>query len=496
MRRSYNSVTLTGEPIGYGWHHGYDWQAGLMTNVPSVQITNDGGRIYLTDGIAVEPGVLPPGAVRVRQTFLVVQAVCDLNRGKYQGDYLWFVQQVDGTFRSCSSQYNRYEARVAVGGGYEVIVPGGLVYAFGTNGVLLTITHPAGQQVTLDYEAVSGGGQRLAKVRHSNGQYLEFHYAGAKLVRVTTPDPEVYVEYEQDGNGDLVAVTHHDGGRVDAASYTYVREAGRSRHWLRTRRNVNEEEFQYAYGTASGPSALTLMSRGPNGEYALWVEYVANHLTRTRFQRGDKDLVSDYVFDPVTALPLKITGPNDPMRVESFRYDGMLSPVGHRFEEAGDYVSVEATYDAGRNPLTFGVGFNQTAVQDWHLGWNTGDKTLASVTDPMGRQLTVGYSNSLPVEVAVHGESGSVYRTQFSHLPGGLLVAVTNANGNGVRYAYDSQGYVTNVTVGTGLWVAAQYNVLGAVTNVTLPGENGNRIVGLRVDGRGPKVSITTDSGS
>ena len=494
MRRSYNSVMLNGQALGYGWHHGYDWQAGLMTNVPTVEVTNRGGRIYLTDGEEVQAGVLPPGSVKVKRTYLVVQAVCDLGLGKYEGDYLWFLRQADGTFRSVCGQYNRYEARAAAGGGYEVVAPGGLVYAFGTNGALLAITHPGGQQVALEYEAGPGGVQRLARVRHSNGQYLEYGYTGSRLTRVGTADPGVYVEYEQDGNGDLVGVERHERGVVHRAQYGYQVEFGRSRHWLVSRRNVNGEEFIYRYGTASGPSAPAVLNRGPNGEYEVWVEYVDSNVTRTREARDGEMVEREYRFDPVTELPVRMTGPGGTNRVERMRYDGRLCPVERRVEEKGEYVVFGAAYDAGRNPVTAGVGYNRAAGTDVTMGWNA-DKTLSWVKDALGVGLGVDYTNALPLVLRAECPTGTVSRTVLTYLPGGLVASVTNANGRGIMIGYEGRGYVTNVAAGSNLWVGVQYDVLGYATNLTVPGEQGNRDVGLKVDARGRPLEVRYPNG-
>jgi RHS repeat-associated protein len=484
LRRSYNSVMLTAEPLGYGWHHGYDWQAGVVTNMTSVPLSaGEWGR----------DGGMPSSAVTVVETCLVVQAVCDLSGGLYSGGILCFSKQADGTYKPASQQYNGYEARGVAGGGYEVVAPGGLVYAFGANGSLQRITHPAGPQVTLDY-GVTGGVSRLVKVRHSNGQYLDFQYAGGKLVRVNTPDPGVYVEYAQDTTGDLVGVTRHDGGRSYTSGYSYVREGYRSRHWLKSRTNSRGEVIDYEYASSSGPTALAVMNRGPAGVYEAWIDYVSDTFTRLRVQRDGEELATDYTFNSVTKLPMTIVGPNNTNRVETFRYDGQLCPVEHRYSEGGDYLVTRTAYDTNRNPVATDVGYNRPAGTNVALGWNA-DKTLSWVKDALGAGMGVDYTNALPRAVREECPTGTVSRTVLTYLPGGLVSSVTNANGNVVTFRYESRGYVTNMAAGTSLWAGVQYDVLGYATNITVPGGNGPRSTGLKVNGQGRPLQVTYPNG-
>ena len=392
----------------------------------------------------------------------------------------------------------------------------GLVYTFGTNGFLAAITHPCGQGLTFAYGVPAGDTRsRLLSVTHSNGKYLQFQYAAGRLARVNTPDPAVYVVYVQDADGDLVAVVRHGAQGVWTTTYTYQigvpdgvntpytpeyiaqmrSQDWQSNHWLVERVNGAGERFTYTYRSDPDAVAVALSVRGPQDEYATRLEYEDNNLTRVNALRDGKTLSTDYYYDPLTLLMQQVVGPTDTTRIESYRYDPRFCPIEHRYSEDGDYLSLAATYDSGRNPISLGAGYNQTPVQDWHLGWNSADKTLASVTDPLGRTVTVSYTNSLPADVAVNGNSGQVYRTSFAYLPGGLLAAVTNANGNAVQLGYDGQGYATNILVGTDIWVSIQYNALGYATNITMPGENGVRSVSLSVDEGGRPLSVIYPNG-
>ncbi|MEI6516137.1 MAG: hypothetical protein WCO77_09170, partial [bacterium] len=462
----------------------------------SVQaLVNNNGKIYLDDpGLTASADILPRVSV-VTQTFLVVEALCDLNGAKDEGDYLWFVKHTDGTFEACNAYTSRkrYRARTRTEGGYEILVPGGVVYVFDNAGKLSGITHPCGVNVSMEYEPfVEMTRPRLKYVRHSNGKFLEFQYSGQRLIRVNTPDPSVYVEYGQ-SHDDLISVIRHgpQGGRTN--SYSYKIEGGRSRHWMMSRKNANGEVFTYVYATSSGPTARAMTTHGPTGEYLTWFEYPDVGHTTVKQPRDGRNLVTEYYYDPLTLLTKRVIAPNG--SVESRRYDPQLCLVEQRYVEGSEYLSLVATYSDDRDPVAVGSGYNQPAVTNWQLTWNSSDKTLAEVTDALGRTATVQYANSLPSEIAVQGESGMVYRTTFAYLANGLLAAVTNANSNSVQYQYDGQGYATNMASGTSLWVGAQYNALGYPTNILMPGENGVRTLGMVVDEHGRPLVIKFPNG-
>ena len=289
LRRSYNSLcSAQAEPLGYGWHHGYDWQVGLISSVVATQPILKDGNIYLSDPSLTGVADIMPRVQTVTQTFLLVQAMCNLNEAPYKGDYLWFMRKADGSFLACNPQNNRYEARSVWGGGYQVLVPGGVVYTFGANGLLSSISHPCGVQVTLEYESLPGSKPQLRTVRHSNGKCLEFQYSGTRLARINTPDPSVYVEYVHNGAGDLTDVVRHGVAASNTFRYVYQEDGEHSRHWLGKRRNPVGEEFSYRYRADSRPTAPAVMSKGPAGEYSTWLDFPdKGHTTMTLERDGE-----------------------------------------------------------------------------------------------------------------------------------------------------------------------------------------------------------------
>ena len=109
------------------------------------------------------------------------------------------------------------------GGLYSVTTPAGTRYDFNASNRLVRVSSWNGTSVTLERDAPTGPIRRAV---HANGAYLAFDYSEeGQVVRVTTPDPTVWVEYGYDREMKpfqaLVSVLRHDGNGVSTNRYAY-----------------------------------------------------------------------------------------------------------------------------------------------------------------------------------------------------------------------------------------------------------------------------------
>lgn len=233
--RSYNSQLLYDGIMGARWCHSYDW------------------RLYISP------------------TSILLQAVVDLGLGAYMGDLHHFQKDETGSFYILGdTAYRLFEEQ---DGGYSLLVPGGLVRRFDTNGVLSNITHPAGQSVTLHYTGTYPT-QQLARVEHTNGQYLDFEYEGGLLAHVRTPSENLYVSFSYDVWNTLTNASLHTKRGVFSEVYDYGASDGFRDRCLRRRVGPDGTEFRFDYIVADGESSLcTGMHAGPERRYEVKLRY-------------------------------------------------------------------------------------------------------------------------------------------------------------------------------------------------------------------------------
>lgn len=99
--------------------------------------------------------------------------------------------------------------------------PSGLCYTFNTNGYLTTIREPWGNTIALAYTNVGAAREFVRRAEHSNGQYLQFRYSGQNLVRVETPNTNLFITYAYDANGQLTNATRWASGSIRRSVYDY-----------------------------------------------------------------------------------------------------------------------------------------------------------------------------------------------------------------------------------------------------------------------------------
>lgn len=183
LRRTYVSRSRRGGNLGIGWSHAYEWG-----------IERDGSHV-------------------------VLHAYSDPEARAHGSERTFDNPALGGE----SVDKNGYRLVRDEGGLYSVTTPAGTRYDFNASNRLVRVSSWNGTSVTLERDAPTGPIRRAV---HANGAYLAFDYSEeGQVVRVTTPDPMVWVEYGYDREMKpfqaLVSVLRHDGNGVSTNRYAY-----------------------------------------------------------------------------------------------------------------------------------------------------------------------------------------------------------------------------------------------------------------------------------
>jgi YD repeat-containing protein len=219
--------------------------------------------------------------------------------------------------------------RIEAGGGYTRYAPDGSVQRFDSGGRLRSRTDPRGGEVSFVYDAQG----RLREARTRAGHALRFEYKGPsrRVDRVTGPGG-IKVLYSFDGDN-LVGVTDSRGTLL---TYRYddlhnMTEAKRSdgwrekitydadRDWALKRESADgcSENYSYTSGkrtnAAGDERATTQVTRTcgkkiSKARYDFWYRESPrgrDALVRAKINRDG--ITFDFVFNPVTGIPTKVT---------------------------------------------------------------------------------------------------------------------------------------------------------------------------------------------
>ena len=180
LRRSYSSADAFVGDLGYGWTHSYEGRVrALADGRVSVRASGEGGA---SAACRTFPAIGPGASVTNADGYA-------LSRG------------ADGL--------------------YAMTSPGRTRRAFDAAGRLASVTAWDGTRVSVLRDAAG----RVERVRHDCGAELVFAYSTNALVRVDSPDPSVWVAFEQGASPTfrvLGRVVRHDGDRASTNAYSYA----------------------------------------------------------------------------------------------------------------------------------------------------------------------------------------------------------------------------------------------------------------------------------
>lgn len=299
-------------------------------------------------------------------------------------------------------------------------------WRFDAGGRLASVRGPASGTVTFGYAA-----GLLVSLVHEGGRRLDLEWEGPRIVAVRGSCGRV-ARYRYDDEGDLVAVERVLGDRRyvtdDAGLVVEVWDAD----GVRLCRNVYDGEGR------------VLSQVSPFGRE-----------TRFAYQPGRRTVVSDTTDGPVSIFE------HDP----AGRLVGLVDHLGHRMERSfdADGRCVAATGFAGSRTVQSFEADGRSATRRGPGGveerWDYDDAGRVAGHEVVGgARLDLDYEGDGPVPTRIAGPDGWEIGIEAA---GGMVTALTDADGVSVHIDYDADGNVVSVA-----------NVLGAVT-VTEPHVSG-----------------------
>jgi RHS repeat-associated protein len=275
---------------------------------------------------------------------------------------------------------------------------------YNSSGHLITVTDPAGRQLTFTYS-----GPHIATVTDPVGRTWTYSYdADGNLATATDPMGRTWsFTYDSrhlmltitDPRGEVTTNTYNSNDQV--ASQTDP--IGATTTWV------------YSGDPTSAAGGTTTMT-DPNGNVTIY-DYATLELMSITRASGTSDAAStSYIYDPSTLGVSSVTDPNGNVSTNTYDSSGNLLTTT---DPLGDTTSY--SYNSFNEVLTKTSPLGETTTNTYD-----GNGNLLTLTDPLGGVTSYTYGDS--------GHPGDV-------------TAITDADGNVAKYAYDSDGDVASATV-------------------------------------------------
>ncbi len=308
------------------------------------------------------------------------------------------------------------------------------VWAFGADGLVATVTSPATGTFTFGY---TGG--LLTSLAHEGGRTLALEWDGARVVAVRSSCGRS-ASYRYDDAGDLVGAA-----RV-----------------LGARRYVTDGDGRVVEVWDGDGVRLCRNSYGAEGRVRAQVSPFGRE-TRFAYHPGNRTVVSDTEDGPVSIFEHDHAG----------RLVGLVDHQGHhmrrRFDAEGRCVEAVGFDGAVRRQDVAADGRSATRVGPDGVDerWSYDDAgRLTSHQVEGGAELLIDYAGATPLPARLHGPEGWEMRVESV---GGLVTALTDADGVTVRFDHDADGNVVAVTNGLGATTTTVPHVSGLASRVTYP---------------------------
>lgn len=313
--------------------------------------------------------------------------------------------------------------------------------------------------------------RRLVAIREWSGRRIEIDWSPAGFIsRVSLHVPEtgfrhVYVAYEQDRAGDLVAVRDALGN-----PYRFAYDA----HHMVRHTDRNGLSFHYEFDRTPESWRVT-RSWGDGGLYAYRFEYVdAAMQRRITDSLGHVSVVTlDERGLPVSEI--------DPLGGKTvFEYDeagrttAVVDQDGHRteyvFDERGnltlhvrpDGAAIVRQYDENGKVLSI----SDPSGQEWKQRWNSGGK-LIEIISPLGFVSRYEYDSRGCLRLHTNARGAS---TAFSYDSYGRIANFLGPEGTGSRFVHDALGNLKWKIDAAGRQTMCRFDAKCRLTEVLLPG--------------------------
>lgn len=349
--------------------------------------------------------------------------------------------------------------------GFELSMSEGTVCRFDTNGFATAISNMTGQSLTFLY-AGNGSTQLLTRVEHDNGQFLDLIYSNRMLVSVGTPVSNYLMRFEYNSSTNLIEAIRSTSDGYSSITYSYDPAHGS----LTQRVNRVGDAFKYSYSYYTNSlgkidSKATGMSIGTNNYYQTQMVYGQDGVSnRAGYVRNGQVYYWESVHASASKRVKKIISPTGE-KTSYFHDQAFNKAKTVTVSTDGGIYTTTNRYASAHNLLGVSSGIGTSPTNEWKFEWDESLSLPVAVEDPTGSRTEMTYTNARIIRLAQIGD-GILNHTIFTYGPGGLLRTVTNANGNGVSFSYDSWGNVNRIEPELGPIIEFSNSRLGYVESV------------------------------
>ena len=490
FRRSYGSWSTRTGALGYGWTHSYEWSVGSPRDLPETGSKAPKVVVYASG----ETG--PTDAVHIFPA---------LEKG--QGAH-----NADG-----------YELFRSGDGRYTLTTPTAVSYAFDIAGRLSTVATWNGTRIILERDAASG---RLIRVVHDNGKALCFTYdETGKLVRVDTPDPDVWLTFGYVSIGDnrlLSSVVRHCRDKESSMHYVYNEwpRPGRDlpAYWVLMLPTCHNEGFlssaplltrkQDANGLSTifmyrrlddGPTAKCEYTAMDGELFGTFLDYNERKLklelgkTDLRFHHAGGEGHTVVEYDNYRREVSRRTYAE--VITRNYSNNGDIIAERKSNTQTGAYIETTKTYDNNHRMASVGVAYCSTPSHFTSVQWNEQRGIPCRIESPEGRVREWGEASGVDtVYGAGHYDDRMI--TYIHNMTNYHPYAIISPDGGRTDFTYDGEGYISRIDADDMPYISMTRDLLGHVNSITRPGPDGARTTSITNNWRGKPLSIDYPDGT
>jgi RHS repeat-associated protein len=480
-------------------------------STPGTGVPFEWARSYTSGDATVGP--LGPGWTHTYAASLAVQGNGDVLARGEEGQEVYFTKQANGSFVGAAGAR---AALTTVAGGYELRRTDQVVYAFNSQGRLLSIKDRNAQGVTLGYDGqgrlatVTDAANRQTTVSYNasnlvsqvstvGGRSVSYGYTSGRLTLFTDVRGKNWT-YTYDAGGRLATIvdplTHPQvmnvygpDGRVtsqtDAVNKTttFAWDAGSE---LATVTDANDKVWKHDYTDGVLAKEIDPL----NNETQLGHDADLNETAVTSPTSQQTTMTYDAAGNLLTATAppslgnaqktFVYNGRNDPTQVT----DARNKVTGYTYTPAGnvetvtqDGIQVAAyTYDPAGRVLTLTDGNEKTTTYTYFPA--TG--YLESVTDPLGNKTTYTYDSAGRVATRVDPKGNvagcgcaAQFTSTYTYNTASQQLTETDPLGHTTTNVYDDAGRLTSTINANGRTTSYTYDDANRVLTETTPDPDG-----------------------
>lgn len=411
--------------------------------------------------------------------------------------------------------------------------PGPVLYRFGEDGWLDSITARTGETVAVDRGA---NREHVLRVSHSCGRSLVFQYGADGVVSSIRADDGTALEFEQfpgafDASGRMVSWTNEfrrvSGGRVarmryvgrlvpfeagagtivpadyaidpvpaevDAGTVQYCREP--------IVRKIDEDGAvtTYVYRRyMDSPRGRVVFVSTDDGFFATKLVHETGRTEVTSPLGNGASIESTYVYDPDARRILSRTNGSGSFETE-WTAQGDIVRARYSDSATGSAIVRESLFGAWHNETNVALALDSALEpsEAWRTEWEPGWLLPTWTRSPEGRVSgTVRDEASRTIASFGAGPDSSRLRTVVQCDGNWRPVSSTNANGVATFYEYDATGELVRVRTEGRPSEEYAYDALGHLREVRLPGPGGSvRVTSITNNSFGKPLRIDHPDGT